>query len=138
MSALQLHPFAAQIEWDFDQALAANELEDLFRKYFETLAQECILQGKTIIGHIKGFTKLPENGFIQISAVSASQPASIAMKDGSYSKYECLSMTLNFLVYGLPFSAAAQIAQESAIDLMDKVGGRVIFSKVSDPKQPGH
>jgi hypothetical protein len=138
MSSLELVPFAACLEWSFEEDREVHEWINLFEEYFVTLAKKSALVGNTVIGHIKGFTKLEEYDFIQISAISATQPVITTMKNECSGRYKSISITLNLLVYGLPFSAAERIVHQSAIDLMDESGGHATLKMVSSPDQPGH
>jgi len=104
----------------------------------ETLAKKSVEKENTIIGHIKGFTKLAEDSFIQVSTVSANHPATSTMQDSIKSTYKCLSITLNFLVYGLPFTDAQSIAEKSAKKIALENDGKVRFSMVSDPNNVSH
>lgn len=132
MNQLELHPFAAQIEFVLDVGISAELWKSLLKVYFKRLAHKSAALENTVIGHIKGFAILPDGGYIQISVVSPSHPATVTLQDGTIGGYRTLSLTLNYLVYGLPINEAEFIVQDAAQDLMEETGGQVIFKRVSD------
>lgn len=138
MSDLQLEPFAATIVWKLDAPASPDGWINLFESYLEVLGKRGTQNPDTIIGHIKSYAKISEGEFIQISVVSPDRPSTITTQLPNEFLTPSLTLTLNYLVYGLPFDEASQIAQTAANELAAQVGGKAIFSKISTPEQPGH
>ncbi len=107
-------------------------------RFLETLARESTDEEDTVIGHIKALAKLPGNGFIQTSVASASRPATGEIVDAARGSYDELTLTLNFLVYGLPFEKARSIVEQSAGSIMKENGGSIQIRNISDPSHHSH
>lgn len=138
MSDLVLEPLAAVIDWHLADAQSALEWQSLFNSYLEALARKSAAEDNTVIGHIKGFVELAENDFIQISVVSAGRPATGSIKEVAANTYDRLTLTLNFLVYGLPYEQAQSIAEQAANEIMAAREGHVEFRKFSDRTHTSH
>lgn len=138
MSALSLEPLSAEIDWQFERALSVAAWGELFNCYLERLARTSAAQNDAVIGHIKGFVKLPEGGFIQVSVVSPALPASGMVEENRASSYAALTLTLIFLVYGLPYQVSMRIVEQVAYEIAREKNGCVNFTKFSDPKHTSH
>jgi hypothetical protein len=138
VSRLSLEPFAALLDWQLDEAATPVAWQTLFSRFLECLAQESAREENTVIGHIKALAKLPEQGFIQTSVVSASRPATGEIVDATQGRYDNLTLTLNFLVYGLPFQKAERIVRQAGESIAKETGGSIQMRDVSDPSHTSH
>ena len=138
MSNLKLEPFAATIEWQLETQTAAQGWVDLLKSYLGTLGKLGTQEPGTIIGHIKGITNLPEGEFIQVSVISPHRLPAVRVQLPEDYAADRLSFTLNFLVYGLSYQDANQIARTSALEVAARYHGTADFVKVSDPDQIDH
>lgn len=138
MSSLSLEPFSALIDWQLDEPIPSAAWQKLFSRFLESLAQESAHEENTVIGHIKSLAKLPGSGFIQTSVVSADRPATGEVVDAVGGSYDKLTLTLNLLVYGLPFQKAERIARQSAESIAKENGGSIQMRDISDPSHTSH
>ncbi len=138
MTNLSLEPYSAVIEWQFQESLSAADWQRILSSFLENLAQESSLLDNTVIGHIKGFASFGEDGFLQISVVSADRPATVTIQENLGEEYQHISLTINLLVYGLPFQRARQIVEHSAKMMSTTVQGTIVISRVSDPSHSSH
>ena len=138
MSDIHLEPFAALIDWRMDDPISGEEWQNLLSTYLENLGKRGTQKPNTIIGHIKGITNLPEGDYMQVSVISPDRQATRSSRISGDFAASQLTFTLNFLVYGLSYQDASQIAQSSAAELAGKMGGRAVFTMLSDPDQIDH
>ena len=138
MNTLTLEPFSAVIDLELQRPIPAAEWQALFNVFLESLAQKSAAVDNTVIGHIKGFAQLPQDGFIQVSVVSAARPATSSVRDDAAVSCAQLTLALNFLVYGLPFQQAKTMVEQSAEALAQNNGGSARLRKISDPAHPSH
>ncbi len=138
MTNLSLEPYSAVIEWQFQEPLSVANWQRILSSFLENLAQESARLENTVIGHIKGFASIGEDGFLQISVVSADRPATVTIQENPKEEYQHLSLTINLLVYGLPFQRAREIVKHSADVLAKSEQGSITFSRISDPSQSSH
>jgi hypothetical protein len=138
MSDLSLEPFSALIDWQADKPISSAAWQKLIGRFLECLAGQSAGEENTVIGHIKALAKLPGNGFVQTSVVSAARPATGETVDATRGNYDRLTLTLNFLVYGLPFETAGRIVENCAAASMKESGGSILIRSVSDPSHTSH
>lgn len=138
MNTIHLEPFAAQIDWCLEEPISGADWQNLLKTYLETLGKRGTQIPNTIIGHIKGITNLGDDDYIQVSVISANRPATLSARIADDFYTTQLSFTLNYLVYGLSYQDASHIAQSSAAEIIEKLGGRAVFSVLSDPDQIDH
>jgi hypothetical protein len=140
---LLLEPLAARLRWQLPVGLRMSEWVELLRAYLDTLAARSTAAGPYVIGHIKALATLPAGGYLRGSSVSPAHPADVAAEGAWPADCAELDMTLNLIVYGLPFELARSIATRSAEEVALARGGTVlleVFSERSYPAQhhPAH
>ncbi len=138
MTNLSLEPYSAVIEWQFQEPLSVTDWQRILSSFLENLAQESSRLDNTVIGHIKGFASFGEDGVLQISVVSAERPATVTTQENLGEEYQHISLTINFLVYGLPFQRARKIVEHSDYVLAKSEQGSITFARISDPSQASH
>lgn len=114
MSGTILEPYAISLSWYMPTGLSAREWEDLFRRFLEHIAAECLRSGSPLIGHIKGLVLEEDGHYLKISVTSTDQPADT---DGMLpNDLKKVSLALNVLVYGVPEKTVAEIVLKASKD----------------------
>lgn len=99
MAQLNLQPCAVQMNWLSNEPLTGSEWENLLCKFLNDLGKNCIVNGGSLVGHIKGNATVAGSPCLQLSLVSLNQPVFVggSVPDGSNE----LQITLNVLVFGI-------------------------------------
>ena len=116
MAQLKLHPCAVQMNWLSDMPLTGDEWVNVLRDFLNDLGKNCITNGGSLIGHIKGNATVAGSPCLQLSLVSLNQPVFVggSVPDGSNE----LEITLNVLVFGISadgLTAAINAAHDQAL-----------------------
>ncbi len=134
MAELILEPYAVNQHWRLP--LAANEQwQVILADYMETLARKCEESGTCIIGHIKALAIFPDNGFLQISVISAKIPASL--KGGVPNGCTELKLSLNVIVYGLKYEVVERLTRETTSHLAERWKAEVDIEQTEFRPQSG-
>lgn len=123
MAELTLEPYAVSQHWSLPQA--DSKWEALLCEYLESLARRCNEAGPCIIGHIKALALFPDGGYVQVSVVSPTLPASV--KGSVPAGCTELELALNVIVYGLEHDRVEHITRETVAYLADQWQGEVII-----------
>ena len=133
MAQLNLHPCAVQMTWLSDGPLNGGDWENVLRKFFIKLGENCIDGGGTLIGHIKGIATIADSPCLQLSLVSLNQPVSV---DGSVpDATDKLQMTLNVLVFGMPADDVLSALRKSRNQVVTLWHGDIDFEWLPAAKE---
>ena len=135
MAELILEPYAVVQHWRLTEA-KEGDWEHLLAEYLERLARQCAAAGTCVIGHIKALALFPDNGYVQISVVSPTQPASL--KGQVPAGCRELSLSLNVIVYGLEYEQIELFTNETALYLAQRWKGEVKTEKSQRPVSDEH
>jgi len=117
--------YAGKIHAHFDQAKEADEIRSLVSRTISSVAQECMKEGASLIGHIKCIAEVDSGKYIACSVVSADSEAMCRGElDGSSRN---LDIILNVLLYGLDKSKVEKIVVRSAHSVFNGKGMHVEF-----------
>lgn len=123
MTELTLEPYATRLEWQLGEKSGQDCWRQLLGRFGETLAERCDSAGKCVIGHIKGFAKLPDGGYLRVNVVSVKCPPDVAVQ--APEDFDRLTLTLNVIVYGLSRSALERLTDETAHEVAAQFGATV-------------
>ena len=98
MNETTLEPYTVQLSFKGPEAKDLREWGLIIGAFMEALAQNCSADGPALIGHIKGFAQLPDQGFMKVSVIDTKHRAEIT--GDMRGRAPELDMTLNVLVYG--------------------------------------
>jgi len=117
--------YAGKVHAHFDQAKGADEIKSLVSRTISSVAQECMKEGASLIGHIKCIAVVDSGKFIACSVVSADSEAMCRgeLDDGSKS----LNIILNVLLYGLEKPKVEKIVVRSTHSIFKGKGVHVEF-----------
>jgi hypothetical protein len=132
MTEYHLHPLAARLRWYFPSPLAPDAWAALLADTVGAVARECQAAGPVVIGHIKALALLPAGGYLRASAISAQHPVDVEAQAAPSQALTELTITLNVIVYGLPFEAARRIVTEQAGRLVEVQGGSAHIEAISE------
>lgn len=138
MSTLSLHPLAATLRWRLPTALPAEAWASLLKDYVSALAGECQSTGPMVIGHIKALALLPDGGFARASAISATHPIDTETQVKNNLELQELALTVNVIVYGLPFDTARNIVLENAQKLIEACEGNLVVETIMEEGTHSH
>ena len=133
MARLNLHPCAVQMTWHSKQPLCDADWKNVLLGFIEDLGKNCIANGGSLIGHIKGVVTVTGKPCLQMSLVSVNQPATI---DGLLPKgTQELRVTLNVLVFGMSARVLANTISDTRKNLSKSWPGSIeaeILSAATD------
>ena len=110
-------PYAVRLVFTGDTVLSARNWGFLLCQFMDGLARHLTKQGNCVIGHLKGFAQVSENGFMRISVTSPDHPADIA---GEFKGAAMeITLSLNVLVYGLAQKELAVLTRQM-MDMPEK------------------
>jgi hypothetical protein len=105
VAELNLEPYTARLHWRLPDPANSLDWNRLLSEYLEALAARCEVDGRSVIGHIKGLATFGDGAFVRANVVTASRPADVA---GSVpSGCRDFVFTMNVLVYGLSYADIA-------------------------------
>jgi len=130
MADLILEPYAVSQHWNLR---VDGQWEIILGEYLETLARHCHEAGPCVVGHIKALALLPAGGYVQVSVVSPTAPASV--KGSVPAGVTELDLALNVVVYGLERDLLEHITRETAAHLSARWQGEVII-KATEARPP--
>jgi hypothetical protein len=117
--------YAGKVHARFDQAKGADEIRSLVSRTISTVAQECMKEGASLIGHIKCIAEEDSGKFIACSVVSADSEAMCRGELDGGSKG--LNIILNVLLYGLDKQKVERIVVRSAHSVIKGKGVHIEF-----------
>ena len=130
MMEMILEPYTVRLNFKMDSPMKAAQWGLMISELMETLDRQCSQAGLCVIGHLKGFARLPDNGFLKISIISPDYPADVEAE--STDDFSELSLTLNVVIYGHSKKMLAQFTRNT-IDLSEKPwNGHVTMESVED------
>lgn len=135
---ITFEPHTARLVFKSDSTLALDDWGKVSSRFMERLAQEIENAGPCVIGHIKGFARCPNNGFLKVSVVSTGYPADAVVSDGT-TKVSDLDFTLNVLAYGHPRKTLAYLVQKTVDALAQSWSGHIsVLPAASTERNPLH
>jgi hypothetical protein len=142
MTSLVLEPYAIQQRWSAGRPLEPGEWTALFGDYLAGLASACAgsktaaATQKAVIGHIKLLALFDGREYLRVSVVS---PARAPTVTGAVpANLAEVTVTVNVLVYGLPFDTLAALTAVAAHEVA-KHWGTVVTEEAragNPPHQP--
>lgn len=132
---LLLEPLAARVRWQLPMEVPMSDWVVLLRAFLDMLALRCA-NGPYVIGHIKALATLSTGGFVRGSTVSAAYPADVVVAEALPTARASFDITLNLIVYGLPFDRARVVAMQSAQEVVATHGGTVAVEALSERAYP--
>jgi hypothetical protein len=138
VSKLHLHPLAATLHWQLPTVLPVEGWASLLKDYVSALAGACESTGPVVIGHIKALALLPDGGFVRASAISATHPVDAEIQAKNNDELQELALTVNVIVYGLPFDIARKIVIENAQKLIEIHSGNLVIETITEEGTHSH
>jgi len=134
LDGLNLEPYAVVQSWYLPDA--DGQWESILGEYLQRIAQDCIAEGKCVIGHIKAISTFSEHHHLQISVIAADRPANI---EGRVPE-NCtrLELTLNVLVYGLKQTTIEKVTHDIASEISSQRNGSVTHKKIGKSERHSH
>jgi hypothetical protein len=129
MTDLILEPYAVRQHWHIPTA--DTHWEAILAEYLQTIASRCVESAPCVIGHIKALALFPEEGYVQISVVSPTQPAGFQGQIPAGCNE--LTLSLNVIVYGPPYALIQDLTREIATHLAQRWNGEVSFEDTHPP-----
>jgi hypothetical protein len=117
--------YAGKVHVRFDRSRGPDEVRSLVSRTISSVAQECMREGASLIGHIKCIAEVDSGKFIACSVVSADKEAMCRGElEGST---QGLDIILNVLIYGLGKQKVEKIVVGSAHSIFNGKGVQVEF-----------
>jgi hypothetical protein len=131
---LRLEPYAAVQLWRLPEA--DGRWESILADYLQALAQRCAASPQAVIGHLKAMALFSKGGYLRVSVIAAHIPATVSGQVPA--GYAELELTLNVLVYGLPWTEIEQIVHETSTEFASRWKGVVDHKVLNQAVNPGH
>ncbi|WP_400208917.1 hypothetical protein [Candidatus Methanomassiliicoccus intestinalis] len=128
--------YAAQIELELPEPVAASAVQKKLTAFLSLIASECSDNGAYLIGHIKCMVE-SDHGFYASSITAPTDAPSVRgeMTDGSTK----LSIVVNVLLYGLDKVTVKQITKAAVPVALAPVTAAIkIWDLESEENQPIH
>jgi len=135
VAELNLEPYAAVQHWRLPEA--DGHWETILSDYLQTLAQRCVKASpQAVVGHLKGLALFSKSEFLRVSVVAPQIPATLSGK----APPGCteLELTLNVLVYGLPWTEIEKMVRETSTEIASQWKGGVDHKVLNQAVHPGH
>lgn len=122
--------YSAQLQIDLEKELDTNMWQRELKAYFDSLSYGCEEVSVDLIGHIKGFLSLNQNGYGYFSTVGAEKGTCV--KGNFIGKTSKGVLDFNVLVYGSEDNIINKMVQEKTDNLCHGLGGKCILKLPSD------
>lgn len=134
MDELIFEPYAVVQRWKLSSP--DQPWNEILSEYLLALAKECTRPKVSVVGHIKAMALFQDKSFLRISAIAADRPVTIEgqVPDGLTE----LELTLNVLVYGLPWTVLQQSTDHVTQKIAERWNVQVNTEFISQPNPPSH